>query len=127
MIRLKHGNRSRARRASTSVPTRNVTDEYVFVLQSQQERVLPSIDQYIYEGPSGSVPNPVTHIPDIYVISFTSYWSGSARVFGYTVYRGFLNRVYSILQLKYIRVFGTSLSLNFGYKVYLGIILGIFG
>ena len=101
MIRLKHGNRSRARRASTSVPTRNVTDEYVFVLQSQQERVLPSIDQYIYEGPSGSVPNPVTHIPDIYVISFTSYWSESARVFGYTVYRGFLNRVYSILQLKY--------------------------
>ena len=32
--------------------------------------------------------------------------SGSARVFGYTVYRGFLNRVYSILQLKY------------GYSVY---------
>ena len=26
--------------------------------------------------------------------------SGSARVFGYTVYRGFLNRVYGILQLK---------------------------
>ena len=24
---------------------------------------------------------------------------GSARVFGYTVYRGFLNRVYGILQL----------------------------
>ena len=32
--------------------------------------------------------------------------SGSARVFGYTVYRGFLNRVYGILQLKY------------GYSVY---------
>ena len=47
MIRLKHGNRARARRASTSVPTRNVTDECVFVLQSQQERVLPSIDQYL--------------------------------------------------------------------------------
>jgi len=31
---------------------------------------------------------------------------GSARVFGYTVYRGFLNRVYGILQLKY------------GYSVY---------
>ena len=29
------------------------------------------------------------------------YISGSARVFGYTVYRGFLNRVYGILQLKY--------------------------
>ena len=27
--------------------------------------------------------------------------TGSARVFGYTVYRGFLNRVYGILQLKY--------------------------
>ena len=27
--------------------------------------------------------------------------SGSARVFGYTVYRGFLNRVYGIFQLKY--------------------------
>ena len=32
--------------------------------------------------------------------------SGSARVFGYRVYRGFLNRVYGILQLKY------------GYSVY---------
>ena len=32
--------------------------------------------------------------------------SGSARVLGYTVYRGFLNRVYGILQLKY------------GYSVY---------
>ena len=32
--------------------------------------------------------------------------SGSARVFEYTVYRGFLNRVYGILQLKY------------GYSVY---------
>ena len=32
--------------------------------------------------------------------------SGSARVFGYTVYRSFLNRVYGILQLKY------------GYSVY---------
>ena len=50
------------------------------------------------------------------------YLTGSARVFGYTVYGGFLNRVYSI-----IRVFGISLSLNFRYKVYLGIILGIFG
>ena len=29
------------------------------------------------------------------------YISASARVFGYTVYRGFLNRVYGILQLKY--------------------------
>ena len=28
-------------------------------------------------------------------------FTGSARVFGYTVYRGFLNRVYGILQLKY--------------------------
>ena len=27
--------------------------------------------------------------------------SGLARVFGYTVYRGFLNQVYGILQLKY--------------------------
>ena len=34
------------------------------------------------------------------------FYSGSARVFGYTVYRGFLNRVYGILQLKY------------GYSVY---------
>ena len=34
------------------------------------------------------------------------YKAGSARVFGYTVYRGFLNRVYGILQLKY------------GYSVY---------
>ena len=53
--------------------------------------------------------------------------SGSARVFGYTVYRGFLNRVYGILQLKH------------GYSVYhflwisgiqytmLPLILGIFG
>ena len=48
--------------------------------------------------------------------------SGSARVFGYTVYRGFLNRVYGILQLKY------------GYSVYhflwisvIKYILGIFG
>ena len=32
--------------------------------------------------------------------------TGSARVLGYTVYRGFLNRVYGILQLKY------------GYSVY---------
>ena len=32
--------------------------------------------------------------------------SGSARVLGYTVYRGFLNQVYGILQLKY------------GYSVY---------
>ena len=31
---------------------------------------------------------------------------GSARVFGYTVYKGFLTRVYVILQLKY------------GYSVY---------
>ena len=36
----------------------------------------------------------------------TGNWSGSARVFGYTVYRGFLSRVYGILQLKY------------GYSVY---------
>ena len=53
--------------------------------------------------------------------------SGSARLFGYTVYRGFLNQVYGILQLKY------------GYSVYhflwisgiqytmLPLILGIFG
>ena len=27
--------------------------------------------------------------------------AGSARVFGYTVYRGFLNQVYGTLQLKY--------------------------
>ena len=27
--------------------------------------------------------------------------SGSARVFGYSVFRGVLNRVYGILQLKY--------------------------
>ena len=32
--------------------------------------------------------------------------AGSARDFGYTVYRGFLNRVYGIFQLKY------------GYSVY---------
>jgi len=37
---------------------------------------------------------------------FQWYYSGSARVFRYTVYRGFLNRVYGILQLKY------------GYSVY---------
>ena len=49
------------------------------------------------------------------------YKAGSARAFGYTVYRGFLNWVYGILQLKY------GFSLNFRYKVYLGIILGIFG
>ena len=57
MIRLKHGNRARARRASTSVPTRNVTDEREFF------PVLISIYR-VNEGPSGSVPNPVTHIPD---------------------------------------------------------------
>ena len=34
------------------------------------------------------------------------HFSGLARVLGYTVYRGFLNRVYGILQLKY------------GYSVY---------
>ena len=28
-------------------------------------------------------------------------FTGLARVFGYTVYRGFLNQVYGILQLKY--------------------------
>ena len=33
-------------------------------------------------------------------------YSGSARVFGYSVFRGVLNRVYGILQLKY------------GYSVY---------
>ena len=49
------------------------------------------------------------------------YKAGSARVFGYTVYRGFLNWVYGISQLKY------GFSLNFRYKVYLGVILGIFG
>ena len=37
---------------------------------------------------------------------YTAFYSGSARVLGYTVYRGFLNRVYGILQLKY------------GYSVY---------
>ena len=37
--------------------------------------------------------------------------------FGYTVYLGFLNRVYGILQLK-LWVFGISLSLNFRYTVY---------
>ena len=57
----------------------------------------------------------------------SEYLPGSARVFGYTEYRGFLNRVYGILQLKY------------GYSVYhflwisgiqytmLPLILGIFG
>ena len=35
-----------------------------------------------------------------------SDYAGSARVFRYTVYRGFLNRVYGLLQLKY------------GYSVY---------
>ena len=34
------------------------------------------------------------------------YLTGSARVFGYSVFRGVLNRVYGILQLKY------------GYSVY---------
>ena len=50
-------------------------------------------------------------------------FSGSARVFGYTVYRGFLNRVYSILQLKYgysvyhfLWISGIKYTyLNFGY------------
>ena len=56
-----------------------------------------------------------------------SYLSGQARVLGYTVYRGFLNRVYGILQLKYGYSVLISLSLNFRCKVYLGIILGIFG
>ena len=43
------------------------------------------------------------------ICSWWFWWTdktGSARVFGYTVYRGFLNRVYGILQLKY------------GYSVY---------
>ena len=35
-----------------------------------------------------------------------AHWSGSARVFVYSVFRGVLNRVYGILQLKY------------GYSVY---------
>ena len=39
-------------------------------------------------------------------IAFLINQSWSARVFGYTVYRGFLNRVYGIFQLKY------------GYSVY---------
>ena len=58
--------------------------------------------------------------------AFLYIFTGSARVFGYTVYRGFLNQLYGKLQLK-LRVFDISLSLNFRYKVYLGIILGIFG
>ena len=37
---------------------------------------------------------------------FMVYFAGSARVFGYSVFRGVLNRVYGILQLKY------------GYSVY---------
>ena len=37
----------------------------------------------------------------VLVLFEKSHYSGSARVFGYTVYRGFLNRVYGILQLKY--------------------------
>ena len=41
-----------------------------------------------------------------YGVTGNALQSGSARVFGYTVYRGFLNRVYGILQLKY------------GYSVY---------
>ena len=58
---------------------------------------------------------------------FPDKLSGSARVFGYSVFRGVLNRVYGILQLKY------------GYSVYhflwisgikyskLRLFLGIFG
>ena len=49
--------------------------------------------------------------------------SGLARVFGYTVYRGFLNRVYGILQLKY----GYLVYHFLWISVYVGIILGIFG
>ena len=58
------------------------------------------------------------------------YLSGSARGFGYTVtLRGFLNRVYSIFQLKY------RYTTNFGYTLYnalisfgyIGKILGCFG
>ena len=37
---------------------------------------------------------------------FNFHWSGSARVFGYSVFRGVSNRVYGILRLKY------------GYSVY---------
>ena len=33
--------------------------------------------------------------------AFCGLLPGSARVFGYTLHRGFLNRVYGILQLKY--------------------------
>ena len=44
--------------------------------------------------------------------------TGSARVFGYTVYRGFLNRVYGIFQLKYGYLV-YHVFLNFRYKVYL--------
>ena len=42
---------------------------------------------------------------------------GSARVFGYTVYRAFLNRVYGILQLKF-GISLASLTTNFRYTVY---------
>ena len=71
---------------------------------------------------------PVSNVHQVFLIhlsvAFCCRVLRSARVFGYTLYRGFLNRVYGILQLKYgyLRV----LSLNFRYKVYLGIILGIF-
>ena len=44
--------------------------------------------------------------------------SGSARVFEYTVYRGFLNQVYGIFQLKY-GYWVYHVFFNFRYKVYL--------
>ena len=42
----------------------------------------------------------------------TNLKTGSARVFGYTVYMGFLNRVYGVFWLKY------EYTTNFGYTVY---------
>ena len=64
-------------------------------------------------GPHSEIAWPYTYAfnVQVQVHLFTLIQSGSARVFGYTAYKGFLNRV-----------FGISLSLNFGYKVYLGII-----
>ena len=52
-------------------------------------------------GPHSEITWPYTYACNIQVQVhlFTLIQSGSARVFGYTVYRGFLNRVYGISSL----------------------------
>ena len=59
-------------------------------------------------GPHSEItwPYPYACNVQVQVHLFTLIQSGSARVFGYRVYRGFLNQVYGILRLKY------------GYSVY---------